>query len=95
VNKKKFFFIFLHVSKMRVSYTTISITVFALTLLILSAVSYGSVNKASPSDKDIKNAKNSSMGLLIISVILAAICLFVVYGEYQVSAPAKQAIYYF
>ncbi len=78
------------------NYMTIIACLLSLTLLILSAVSLGSVNKMSatkaPSDEDVKNAQRSSTGLVIISVVLVLISGYKCYKEYK---PKQQSIYYF
>jgi hypothetical protein len=69
----------------------------ALTLLVLSAVSLGSIRKMdktkTPSEEDLKNAERSSTGLVVISVVLALMCAFNAWDQFK---PAKQqSIYYF
>lgn len=78
-------------------YLTVLSCALALTLLILSAVSLGSVKKMdktkAPSDEDIKNAERSSTGLVVISIVLALMCAYKAYDQFK---PTKQqSIYYF
>jgi hypothetical protein len=75
---------------------TILAALLSLTLLILSSVALGSANKMNatkmPSEDDVKNAKRSSTGLVVISIVLVMISAVAAYGEFK---PKQQSIYYF
>ena len=72
------------------------IVAFMLVMVILSSISLGSASKITDSTEK-KNIKSSSMGLLIMSLLLLVIACYFLYSAYDSSKAIKQSIatYYF